>query len=87
VFSGTFLFWYPSPDMYLNTVLSRSFTDNSFDIVAWFSLRHAMSTVGPCIDRPYNGLNTYAYNVFLFFNTFAKKSKNMFILVIMGYIL
>jgi hypothetical protein len=25
--------------------------DNSFDLMAWFLLRHALSTVGPYIDR------------------------------------
>jgi hypothetical protein len=28
-------FWYPSPDLCLNSILSRSSTDNSFDLVAW----------------------------------------------------
>ena len=40
VLLGTFncaeLFWYPSPDLCLDTILSRSSTDNSFDIMAWF---------------------------------------------------
>ena len=51
VFLGTFnaaeLFLYPSPDLCLNTILSRSSTDNSFDLMAWFLLRHVLSTVGP----------------------------------------
>ena len=55
VFLGTFnsaeMFWYPSPDLCLNTILSRSSTDNSFDLMAWFLLRHLLSTVGPYIDR------------------------------------
>ena len=55
VFLGTFnaadLFWYSSPDLYLDTILSRSSTDNSFDLMAWFLLRHALSTVGPYIDK------------------------------------
>ena len=45
------IFWYPSPDLCLNINLSRSSTDNSFDIMAWFLLEHALSTVGPYIDR------------------------------------
>ena len=50
VFLGTFnaaeMFWYPSPDLCLDTILSQSSTDNS---VAWFFLWHALSTVGPYI--------------------------------------
>ena len=55
VFLGTFnaaeMFWYPSPDLCLNTILSRSSTDNSFDLMASFLLGHALSTMGPYIDR------------------------------------
>ena len=55
VFLGTFnagdIFWYPSPDLCLNIILSRSSTDNSFDLMAWSFLWHALSTVGPYIDR------------------------------------
>ena len=55
VFLGTFnvseMFWYPSPDLRLNTILSRSSTANSFDLMAWFLLWHALSTVGPYIFR------------------------------------
>ena len=29
-------FGYPSPELCLNTILSRSSTDNSFDLMAWF---------------------------------------------------
>jgi hypothetical protein len=40
VFFGTFnaaeIFWYPSPDLCLDTFLSQSSTDNSFDIMAMF---------------------------------------------------
>jgi hypothetical protein len=40
VFLGTFnaaeMFWYPSPDLFLDTILSRSSMDNSFDLMAWF---------------------------------------------------
>ena len=43
-------FGYPSPDLCLDTILSQSFTDNSFDLMAWFLLWHALSTVGPYID-------------------------------------
>ena len=28
----------PSPDLYLDTILSRSSMDNSFDLMAWFLL-------------------------------------------------
>ena len=42
VFLGTLnaadIFWYPSPDLCLDTILSRSSTDNYFDIMAWFLL-------------------------------------------------
>ena len=53
VFLGTFnvadIFWYPSPDLCLDTILSRSSTDNSFDLMAWFLLWYALSTVGPYV--------------------------------------
>ena len=42
VFLGTFnaaeMFWCPSPDLCIDTILSRSSTDNSFNLVAWFLL-------------------------------------------------
>jgi hypothetical protein len=42
VFLGTFNaadnFWYPSPDLCFDTILSRSSTDHLFDLVAWFLL-------------------------------------------------
>jgi hypothetical protein len=44
-------FWYPSPDLCLDTILSRSSTDNSLDLMAWFLLGHALSTVGPYKER------------------------------------
>ena len=37
-FNAAELFWYPSPDLCLDTTLSRSSTDNSFDLMAWFLL-------------------------------------------------
>ena len=55
VFLGTFnaaeMFCFLSPDRCLDTILSRSSTDNSFHLMAWFLLWHALSTVGPYIDR------------------------------------
>ena len=55
VLLGTFnaadMFWYPSPDLCLDKILSRSSTDNFFDLRVWFLLWHALSTVGPYIDR------------------------------------
>jgi hypothetical protein len=55
VFLGTFnaadIFWYPSPDLCLDKILSRSSTDNSFTLMAWFLLCNALSTVGPYVDR------------------------------------
>ena len=40
VFLGTFnaaeMFLYPSPDLCLDTILSQSSTDNSFNLMAWF---------------------------------------------------
>jgi hypothetical protein len=40
VFLGTFhatdMYWYPSPVLCLDTILSRGSTDNSFDLMAWF---------------------------------------------------
>ena len=42
LFLGTFnaaeMFWYLSPDLCLDTNLSRSSTDNSFDLKVWFLL-------------------------------------------------
>jgi hypothetical protein len=39
VFLGTFnasdIFWYPSPGLCLDKILSRRSTDNSFDLLAW----------------------------------------------------
>jgi hypothetical protein len=32
------MFWDPSPDLYLITILSRSSTDNSFNLMALFLL-------------------------------------------------
>jgi hypothetical protein len=55
VFLGTFniaeMFWYPSPDLCFDIILSRCSTDNSFDLIAWFLLWHALLTVGHYIDR------------------------------------
>ena len=55
VLIGTFkaaeFFLYPSPDLFLKTILSRRSTDNSFDFMLGFVLWHALSTVGPYIDR------------------------------------
>jgi hypothetical protein len=45
------MFWYPSPDLCLDTILSRRSMDNSFNLMAWFLLWHALSNVGPYIDR------------------------------------
>ena len=42
---------YPSPDLCLDTILYLRSTDNSFDLMAWFLLWHALSTAGPYIDR------------------------------------
>ena len=50
-FNDAGIFWYPSPDLCLDTNLSQSSTDNSFNLMAWFLLWHALSTVGPYIDR------------------------------------
>ena len=35
----------------IDSILSRSATDNSFDLMSWILLWHALSTVGPYIDR------------------------------------
>ena len=37
-FKNDGFFWYPSPDLCLDTILSWSSTDNSFDLMAWFLL-------------------------------------------------
>ena len=50
-FNAAHIFCYPSPDHYLDPILSWSSTDNSFDHMAWFLLWHAVSTVWPYIDR------------------------------------
>ena len=54
VFLGTFnaadIFWHSSTDLCLDTILSLSSTDNSFNLMAWFLLCHALSTVRPYID-------------------------------------
>ena len=43
---------FPSTDLCLDTILSsRSSMDNFFDLIACFLLWHALSTVGPYIDR------------------------------------
>ena len=42
VFLGTFnaadICWYTSPDLCLDTILSQSSRDNSFDLMAWILL-------------------------------------------------
>ena len=37
-FNAVDICWYPSPDLCLDTILSWSSTDNSFDLMAWFLL-------------------------------------------------
>jgi hypothetical protein len=37
----------PFPDLFLDTILSLSFMDHSFDLMTWFLLWHALSTVWP----------------------------------------
>jgi hypothetical protein len=41
---------YPSPDLCVDTILSLTSTDNSFNFMAWFLLWRVLSTVGPYID-------------------------------------
>jgi hypothetical protein len=48
-FNAAEMFCYPSPDLCLDTILSAM--GNSFNLMAWFLLRHALSTMGPYIDR------------------------------------
>ncbi len=50
-FNAADIFLYSSPDVCLDTILSRRSTDNSLDFMAWFVLLHALLTVGPYIDR------------------------------------
>ena len=50
-FNAVEMFWCPSPDLCLHTILSRSSRDNSFDLMALFLLQLALSTVGLYIDR------------------------------------
>ncbi len=49
-FTAAQIFLPPSPDLCLDTILSRRSTDNSFDFMAWFELCY-VSSVGPYIDR------------------------------------
>ena len=51
IFNAAEMFWYPSWDLCLDTILPRSSTDNSFNLMAWFLLWHALLTVGYYIDR------------------------------------
>ena len=55
VFLGTFnaaeMFLFPSRNLCLDAILSLSSTGNSFDLMTWFLLWHALSTVGRYIDR------------------------------------
>jgi hypothetical protein len=44
-------FEHPCPDLCLDTILFRSFMENFFDLMACFLFWHALSTVGPYIDR------------------------------------
>ena len=37
-FNAADIFLYPSPDLCLDTILSQSSTENSFDLMAWFLL-------------------------------------------------
>ena len=37
-FNGSEMFWYLHPDLCFDTILSRSSTDNSFELMAWFLL-------------------------------------------------
>ena len=37
-FNAADIFWYPSKDLYLDTILSQSSAVNSFDLKAWFLL-------------------------------------------------
>ena len=46
-FDAAQIIWYPSPDLCLDTILSRRSTDNSLDFMAWFVLWFVLSTVGP----------------------------------------
>ena len=61
VFLRTFnagdIFWYPSPDLCLDTILSRSSKDNSFNLLAWFfSDMHCqlwdLIEKGVCLSKP-----------------------------------
>ena len=38
IFNAADIFWYPSPDVCLYTILSQSSTANSFHLMAWFLL-------------------------------------------------
>jgi hypothetical protein len=46
IFNAAEMFWYPYPDQHIP--VSK---DNSLNLMAWFLLWHALSTVGHYIDR------------------------------------
>ena len=46
IFNDAEMFWYPSLALCLDTILSRSSTDNSFDVMSWFLLWHAPVNCG-----------------------------------------
>ena len=43
-FNAAEMFWYPFPDLCLETILSRSSKDNYFGLMAWFMLWHALTS-------------------------------------------
>jgi hypothetical protein len=53
VFLGTFnAAFFTLPQICASTqTCQKNSTDNSFDLMAWFLLWHALSTLGPYIDR------------------------------------
>ena len=53
-FNDADIFWYPTPDLCLGTILSRSSTDNSFYLMPWFLLWQSLSTVGPYMSNQLN---------------------------------
>ena len=81
VFLGTVnaaeMFWYPSPDLCLDTILSLSSMDNSFYLMSWFLLWHALSTVGPYIDRcvPFQIMSNQLNLPQVDFNQFVETSQ------------
>ncbi len=50
-FSAAEMFLQPSLDLCINTILYPSTAGSTLDLLAWFSLRYALSAVSPFVER------------------------------------